>query len=141
MRIRCCVCALACVVLALISATAQLSPELARDLWSARWITSADAPQRDQAVLHFRKVIELGQVPDHFFVQVSADNQFAFYANGQWIGAGPAHSDLAHWRYESYDIAPSLHAGKNVLAATVWNFGVLTPLSQISDRTAFVLHG
>jgi hypothetical protein len=27
------------------------------------------------------------------------------------------------------------------LAAAVWNFGVLTPLAQISDRTAFVLHG
>ena len=34
-----------------------------------------------------------------------------------------------------------LHPGKNVLAAAVWNFGVLTPLAQISDRTGFVLHG
>jgi alpha-L-rhamnosidase len=122
-------------------ALAQQPPELARLLWSAQWITSAYSPQRDQAVLHFRKVIELADKPDHFLVQVSADNQFILYVNGQWAGAGPARSDLAHWRYETYDIASLLHSGNNVLAATVWNFGVLTPLAQISDRTAFVLHG
>ncbi|HSS99739.1 MAG TPA: hypothetical protein VLK33_22045, partial [Terriglobales bacterium] len=122
-------------------AHAQTAPEIARYQWSARWITSPDSPQRDVTVLHFRKSIDLSQKPEHFVVQVSADNQFIFYVNEQWVGAGPAKSDLGHWRYETYDIAPMLHAGQNVLAAAVWNFGVLTPLAQISDRTGFVLHG
>ncbi len=120
---------------------AQMAPEVARYVWSAQWITAADSPQRDAAVLHFRKTIELAQKPEHFMVQVSADNQFIFYVNEQWVGAGPAKSDLGHWRYETYDIAPMLRPGKNVLAAVVWNFGVLTPLAQISDRIGFVLHG
>ena len=122
-------------------AVAQFPPELLVYLWSAQWITSPDSPQRDQVVLHFHKVIELSQKPEHFVVHVSADNQFMLYVNQQWVGTGPARSDLAHWRYETYDIAPLLRAGKDTLAATVWNFGVLTPLSQISDRTGFVLHG
>ncbi len=122
-------------------AEAQYPPELQKQMWSAQWITHPDAPQRDAVVLRFRKVIDLPQKPAHFIVHVSADNQFQFYVNQQWVGFGPARADLAHWRYETYDIAPFLRAGKNVLAATVWNFGVLTPLSQISDRTAFVLHG
>jgi hypothetical protein len=109
--------------------------------WSAHWITSPEGPQRDVTVLHFRKVIELTQKPEHFVVQVSADNQFMLYVNHAWVGTGPAHSDLTHWRYETYDIAPLLGPGKNVLAAEVWNFGVLSPLGQISDRTGFVLHG
>jgi hypothetical protein len=92
-------------------------------------------------VLHFRKVIQLAQLPQHFVIQVSADNQFMLYVNQTWVGFGPAKSDLGHWRYETYDIAPMLQTGRNVLAATVWNFGVLTPLAQISDRTGFVLHG
>ena len=120
---------------------AQTAPEIAQYLWRARWITSPDSPQRDLTVLHFRKSIDLSQKPEHFIVQVSADNQFIFYVNEQWIGAGPAKSDLGHWRYETYDIAPMLRPGNNVLAAVVWNFGVLTPLAQISDRTGFVLHG
>jgi alpha-L-rhamnosidase len=122
-------------------AAAQPPSEHQREMWSAQWITSRDAPQRDQSVLHFRKVVELAQKPLHFLVHVSADNQFLFDVNGERVGSGPSRSDLAHWRFETYDIAPFLRPGKNVLAATVWNFGVLTPLAQISDRTAFLLHG
>ncbi len=122
-------------------AAAQLPPELRKEMWSAEWITSPDAAQRDQSVLHLRKVVELARRPQHFLVQVSADNQFILYVNQQCVGLGPSRSDLGHWRYETYDLGPFLGSGKNVLAAVVWNFGVLTPLGQISDRTAFVLHG
>src|SRR6185312_8275486 len=132
---------LLCFCLAPRRTQAQYPPELQQQMWSAQWITHPDAPQRDAVVLRFRKVIDLPQKPAHFIVHVSADNQFQFYVNQQWVGFGPARADLAHWRYETYDIAPFLRGGKNVLAATVWNFGVLTPLSQISDRTAFILHG
>lgn len=122
-------------------AAAQYPQELLQQLWSAQWITAPDVPQRGPVVLHFCKVIELSQKPEHFVVHVSADNQFQLFVNQQWIGFGPARSDLQHWKYETYDLAPALRAGTNVLAATVWNFGVLTPLAQISDRTGFVLEG
>jgi alpha-L-rhamnosidase len=122
-------------------AAAQVPSEAPKEMWSAEWITSPDGPQRDVAVLHFRKLLDLAQQPQHFLVHVSADNQFILYVNQQRVGSGPSRSDLAHWKYESYDIAPFLHAGKNQLAAVVWNFGVLTPIAQISDRIGFVLHG
>jgi alpha-L-rhamnosidase len=109
--------------------------------WAAQWITASSAPQKDEVVLHFRKVIEIASVPAHYVVDVSADNQFLFYVNQQRVGTGPSRSDLAHWRYETYDIAPFLRAGKNVLAATVWNFGTNSALAQMSDRTAFLVHG
>src|ERR1700722_18373087 len=98
-------------------AVAQLPPETQKEMWSSEWITSPDGPQRDVAVLHFRKLLELVQPPQHFVVHVSADNQFVFYVNQQRVGSGPSRSDLAHWKYESYDIAPFLRAGKNQLAA------------------------
>lgn len=109
--------------------------------WSAYWITAATAPERDEAVLHFRKVIDLAAPPARFTVHVSADNQFIFYVNGERVGAGPSRSDLAHWRYETYDIARFLRPGKNILAATVWNFGTHTALAQMSDRIAFLVAG
>ena len=109
--------------------------------WSAQWITAAGAGERDQAVLHFRKTIELAGVPEHFVVHVSADNQFILCVNGREAGRGPSRGDLAHWRYETYDIAQMLHAGKNMLAAIVWNFGKHGAIAQISDRTGFLLHG
>src|SRR6185437_13424588 len=109
--------------------------------WSAQWITDASVPQRDETLLHFRKIIELSQVPAHFVVHVSADNQFVFYVNKKRVGSGPSRSDLAHWRYETYDIAGFLNSGQNILAATVWNFGTHSALAQMSDRIAFLVHG
>ena len=110
--------------------------------WKAEWVTMAGAPARDEVVLHFRKVIELsGEAPKHFLVDVSADNAFVFYVNGKRVGTGPAKSDLGHWRYEVLDLGPYLKAGKNVLAATVWNFGTKAAVSQMSDRAGFLVHG
>jgi hypothetical protein len=122
-------------------ASAQLAPEARRGLLKAQWITSPDTPQRDTIVLHFRKVFEIPQKPEHFFIHVSADNQFFLSVNQHDVGRGPSLSDLAHWKYERYDLAGLLSAGRNEITATVWNFGVLSPLAQISDRTAFVLEG
>lgn len=112
-----------------------------REVWKAEWITAAGVPERDEVVLHFRKLIELNGVPARFLVDVSADNQFVFYVNGKRVGTGPAKSDLAHWRYESFDLGPYLMAGKNVLAATVWNFGTHAAVAQMSDRVGFLVHG
>jgi alpha-L-rhamnosidase len=123
-----------------IAASAQLPPEALAGLWKAQWITSPTAPERDPVVLHFRKVIEVPRLPEHLVVHVSADSQFILCVNQHEIGRGPARSDVAHWKYETYDLAASLHPGRNEIAATVWSLGVSTG-AQISDRTAFVLRG
>jgi hypothetical protein len=120
--------------------SAQLPQEALKGLWKAQWITSPSAPLRDSTVLRFRKVFEIPQIPENFVVQVSADSQFILCVNQHEVGRGPARSDLAHWKYETYDLAKFLQTGKNEISATVWNFGV-TPLAQITDRTAFVLLG
>jgi hypothetical protein len=109
--------------------------------WKAQWITAAEVAERDEVVLHFRKTIELKQAPTKFVVDVSADNQFILYVNGVEVGRGPSRADLAHWRYEMLDIGPLLHAGRNVLAATVWHFGTHAAIAQMSERAGFLLHG
>jgi alpha-L-rhamnosidase len=119
----------------------QLPSDLRAQLWPAKWITSDDAPARDEAVLYFRKLVAMASVPQHFAVRASADNRFVLYVNGQRVGSGPARSDLSHWRYETFDVAPMLKSGANVFAAVVWNFGARSALAQISDRTAFLLSG
>ncbi len=91
------------------------------------------------AVLHFRRTLTLAAVPAAYPVRVSADNRFVLYVNGRRAGDGPARGDLAHWRYERFDLAPLLQPGENLITATVWNFGIYAPIAQISDRTAFLL--
>jgi len=107
--------------------------------WKAAWITHPTAPLREPLVLHFRRTVDLQSVPATYVVRVSADNRFILYVNGRRVGDGPARGDLAHWRYERFDLAPFLQSGPNLITATVWNFGVYAPLAQMSDRTAFIV--
>jgi hypothetical protein len=107
--------------------------------WKASWITHPTAPLREPIVLHFRRSVTLPAVPSSYIVRVSADNRFILYVNGARAGDGPARGDLTHWRYQRFDLAPLLHAGDNLITATVWNFGVYAPVAQMSDRTAFLL--
>ena len=109
--------------------------------WPAKWIACPGAPERDAGVYYFRKELTLAAVPAHFWVHVSADNRFLLHVNGAYAGEGPARGDLFHWRFETIDLAPLLHPGKNLLAAVVWNFGSNSPIAQMSNRTGFLLQG
>jgi alpha-L-rhamnosidase len=107
----------------------------------AQWIAPPDAPADSFGVFRFRRVLELPARPEHFVVQLSADNRYRFFVNGEAIASGPQRSDVMHWRYETVDIAPFLRPGRNVLAAVVWNWGVYRPVGQVSLRTGFLLEG
>ena len=80
-------------------------------------------------------------MPPRFVVHVSGDQRFVLFANGRRVGSGPARGDLDFWRFESFDLAPYLAPGRNLLVALVWSFGTQAPGAQIGDRTGFVLQG
>ncbi|HKF25364.1 MAG TPA: hypothetical protein VKB24_05290, partial [Candidatus Acidoferrum sp.] len=90
------------------SSAAPASPGPSQDgaRSTAQWITAAGVAERDEVVLHFRKIIELKQAPARFVVEASGDNQFILFVNGREAGRGPSRADLAHWRFEALDIAP-----------------------------------
>ncbi len=116
-----------------------LQPDPSHRDWQASWITHPTAPLRDPIVLHFKRTLTLAAVPTSYLVRVSADNRFILFVNGHRVGDGPARGDLAHWRYERFDLSPFLQVGSNLVTATVWNFGVYAPIAQMTDRTAFLL--
>jgi hypothetical protein len=107
--------------------------------WTARWISVPGAPAFDYGVYHFRRAFELQEKPQTFLVHVTADNRYQLFVNGERVSWGPARGDLYHWRYETVDLAPHLRAGRNVLAAVVWNFGVHAPQAQVTYQTGFLL--
>jgi hypothetical protein len=127
--------------LLLVPETRAANPELLDNPWSARWIAVPEAPAFDYGVYHFRRTFELPAKPSSFTIHVTADNRYQLYVNGARAAWGPARGDLYHWRYETVDIARYLKAGKNVLAAVVWNFGALAPEAQVTYQTGFLLQG
>ena len=109
--------------------------------WAASWIACAGAPERDPGVFRFRKVIDVPAVPQRFVVHVSGDQRFVLHVNGRRVGIGPSRGDILFWRFETFDLAPFLKPGANLLTALVWIFGTQAPAAQISDRTGFVVQG
>lgn len=118
-----------------------LNPALQSSEWKAAWIAHPNAPEKDPGVFYFRKTLNLRSVSSHFWVHVSADNRFILHVNGLYAGEGPARGDLLHWRFETIDLGRYLREGANTLAAVVWNCGTISPLAQMSNRTAFLLQG
>jgi hypothetical protein len=122
-------------------AQAPVNPRLLAARWPAQWIAAPGTPPFDYGVYHFRKSLDLPDAPGHFVVHVSADNRYRLFVNGQSVAAGPPQSDLRNWRFNTVDLGPYLKAGRNVLAAVVWNGGENRPMAQISHRTGFLLQG
>jgi alpha-L-rhamnosidase len=82
-------------------------------------------------------------------VHVSGDSRYLFYCNGTLIGRGPAKGDVNHHFYETFDLAPHLRAGRNVLAALVLDMSCVAhrpallgaPCSVMTYTGGFVLEG
>lgn len=119
----------------------EINPILLKEDWEARWIAPSNSSLKDYGVFHFRKTFSLNGKPQKFIIHVSADNRYRFFVNGKSVSTGPARGDLQNWNFETLDIASELQAGKNVLAAVVWNFGDYIPWSQITNKTALIVQG
>ncbi|MGA2599971.1 MAG: family 78 glycoside hydrolase catalytic domain [Bryobacteraceae bacterium] len=117
------------------------NPALPATRWKAHWLSVPGVSPNDYGVYHFRRAFDLAAQPQTFVVHVSGDNRYQLFVNGELASLGPARGDLFHWRYETVDIASKLKAGKNTLAAVVWNDGPYTAVAQISNGTGFILQG
>jgi hypothetical protein len=101
------------------------------------WI-GPNHPSEDVGVFVFRCVLNLELLPDSLFVDLSADQRYKLYVNGELVAHGPQRGDLNRWFYDSIDLARYLRAGENEIQAVVWNFGWLAPIAQMGLRTGFV---
>jgi alpha-L-rhamnosidase len=110
--------------------------------WRASYAWSAERGGPGLAVRRFRKRFTLSSVPQQFVVHVSADSRYRLWVNGERVGRGPLKGTLQRYYYETYDLAPYLRAGSNVIAAEVRWFGDHTPTSEVhSRRPGFLFQG
>jgi alpha-L-rhamnosidase len=128
-------------VLVVLTSVASAQPRVFASAPAASWIAPPGVPGDAFTVFHARRTLDLPSRPERFVVHVSADNRYRLYVNGEQVASGPQRSDVMHWRYETVDLAPRLRAGRNVVAALVWNWGPAKPVAQHSHRTGFLLQG
>ena len=91
--------------------------------WRAAWIWHEDDPQRTNTYVHFRKPFQMARPPDEAIVHITADTEYLLWVNGTEVGRGPVLSDPRWQPYDTYDIAPFLHAGQNVIAVLCYYYG------------------
>ncbi len=80
----------------------------------------------------FRRSIDLTAVPDSCRIAVTADSRYVLWVNGTRIGRGPLKGTLGDYQVETYELAPLLRAGRNVIAAEVrWAGEDHAPMSEV----------
>ena len=115
--------------------TAATTVVTARDFppvrWHGHWIWLGETPPamgspfawdrapRAEAHGMFRRRFTLDEVPARVPARLTADSRYMLWVNGVWIGYGPARSQPRRMRYDTYDLAPHLRAGENVIAVLV----------------------
>lgn len=109
--------------------------------WETRWARDGESSPYDFGVYHFRRSFDLAARPETFVINITADNRYRLFVNGTPACWGSARGDLRSWYYETVDIAPLLHAGRNTLAVQVWNGGELKPQAQESFMSGLLVQG
>jgi alpha-L-rhamnosidase len=109
--------------------------------WKAAWIQVPGETPNGYGIYLFRKKLDLNAKPSSFRIHISADNRYKLFVNEKLVSLGPARGDIAHWNYETVDIARFLQSGGNIIAALVWNEAELHPEAQISFRTGLIIQG
>jgi alpha-L-rhamnosidase len=71
----------------------------------------------------FRQTVDLQVVPAKAPTRITADSRYVLWVNGHEVGRGPARSQPYRQRYDSYDLAPYLSVGANVIAVLVTYYG------------------
>jgi alpha-L-rhamnosidase len=71
----------------------------------------------------FRRTFDLETIPPAAPAKITADSRYVLWVNGQEVGRGPVRSQPYRQRYDSYDLAPYLSAGRNVIIALVTYYG------------------
>ena len=109
--------------------------------WKAYWIAMPGEDLTKYGVYEYQKTLTLAAKPEKFVVNVSADNRYKLFVNGELTSLGPSLGDLEHWFYQTVDIAPYLKEGENDVRAIVWNDGEKRAVHQFSMQTGFIMSG
>lgn len=123
--------------------------------WHARWIMDErfsgltpmnllhkqshkpDLPAHDPTLKNvhtlFRKTFTLTTQVDRAELDITADDYYKLYVNGQFVGQGPAPGYHTHYFYNRYDVTSFLTESVNVLAVHVYYQGLINRVWNSGD--------
>jgi len=90
---------------------------------NANWVSHPAIEGGENRVILFRNTFKIENPSEDFIINISADNHYYLYLNGEFITHGPQLSDIRHWKYETLNLKGRLQKGENTMAVKVVNFG------------------
>ncbi|MDF2663415.1 MAG: alpha-L-rhamnosidase, partial [Paenibacillus sp.] len=72
-----------------------------------------------------RKTFVLKEPFDRAILDITADDTYKLYINGQFVGQGPAQGNYYHYYYNRHDVTSLLREGDNVIAVHVYYQGLV----------------
>jgi hypothetical protein len=106
---------------------------------SVKWITCNNNSNNSFENIYLRKIFQLNQPEDSFIIEISAQQRYKLFVNGEYAGMGPQISDPEHPRHDRYDINSFLTRGNNLIAAELINFGPYSGSNMFPGKTALWL--
>jgi len=88
-------------------------------------------------ILKFRKAFDVAEGDGTLVFDVSADERFVLFLDGEFVARGPNRGTVENWQYQTYVVA-DLKPGRHVFEAYVQRLGDFAPLAQLSYRGGFV---
>tara|TARA_R110002051_G_scaffold4043_8_gene21471 strand:+ start:11641 stop:14046 length:2406 start_codon:yes stop_codon:yes gene_type:complete len=135
-------------LLFLLSLSAQSQTELnypevvyGKENISASWVSHPDVKGGEDTVVLFRNTFNIDDLKANFIINISADNHYFLFVNGEFITHGPQLSDIQHYKYETLNLKDYLNSGENVIAVKVINFGKRRFLGMQSIFTSVMVNG
>eukprot|EP01093_Parvamoeba_rugata_P011078 TRINITY_DN302_c0_g1_i1.p1 TRINITY_DN302_c0_g1~~TRINITY_DN302_c0_g1_i1.p1 ORF type:complete len:815 (-),score=174.27 TRINITY_DN302_c0_g1_i1:6829-9273(-) len=107
----------------------------------AAWVSHPDIKGGEDVAVLFRNTFNVDDLREDFIINISADNHYFLYVNGQFITHGPQLSDIQHYKYETLNLKDYLIKGKNSIAIKVINFGKRRFLGMQSIFTSLMVNG
>ncbi|MEH6512240.1 MAG: hypothetical protein V7734_03955 [Maribacter arcticus] len=107
----------------------------------ASWVSHPDILGGEDRVVLFRNTFKVDNTSADFIINISADNHYFLYVNGELVTHGPQLSDIQHYKYETLNLKNYLVKGKNVIAVKVINFGKRRFLGMQSIFTSLIVNG
>ncbi|HEU4754366.1 MAG TPA: alpha-L-rhamnosidase N-terminal domain-containing protein, partial [Armatimonadota bacterium] len=94
--------------------------------WLGRWIWTPGEPSPRNSYAYFRKTFTVDSTPREANLHLTADSRYQLWVNGAFVGRGPVRSDRRWLHYDTWNVAPRLKKGKNVVAVLVHHYGEWT---------------
>ena len=96
-----------------------------------------DLPEHREGLKNYhmliRKKFDISKTSEKAIINITADDYYKLYINGEFLGQGPAPSYYFNYYYNSYDVTEFLKAGENVIAVHVYYQGLINRVWNSGD--------